>query len=177
MLNRGFLDAFNAGLLCVAISNKTTPFISSGLFKTFLPSLGLVTGGADVPMVILLRPTAPPFVRVGRNTPDDPLITLSFRKMNFDFYALVDDLQARIFTSQADMRLPLALRTFADANSDTLQPVIGGLDTVLTDISALSPDGDSSGKKDMLAEDSGVAKDLLGAAVRLPQAALAARSE
>ncbi len=183
MLNRGFLDAFNAGLLCVAISDKTTPFISSGLFETFLPSLGLVTGGADAPMVIVLRPTLPPFVRVGRNTykknsdgtdtPDDPLITLSFKKMNFDFYALVDERQARIFTLQADVRLPLALRTFAEANSDTLQPVMGGLDTVLTNVSALSPDGDAYGKKDMLAEDAGVVKGLLGAAVRLAQPLLA----
>jgi hypothetical protein len=183
MLNRGFLDAYNAGMLCVAVTNKTTAFISSGLFKTFLPSIGLVTGGKDVPMAILLRPTLPPSVRVGRNTtrkdaggndvPDDPLLTLSFNKMNLDFYALVDERQVRLFTLQADLKLPLNLRTFPDPNADTLQPVLGGLDTVLTNISALSPDGGAYGSNDMLAEDPGVVKDLLGAAVRLAQPLLA----
>ena len=184
MLNRGFLDAYSAGMLCVAVTNQTTAFISSGLFKTFLPSLGLVTGQKDVPMKILLRPTLPPYVRVGKNTtrldangnqiPDDPLLTLSFQKMNLDFYALVDERQVRIFTLQADLQLPLDLRTFADPNADTLQPVLGGLDTVLTHISALSPDGGAySATTDMLAEDPGVVKDLLGAAVRLAQPLLA----
>ena len=184
MLNRGFLDAYSAGMLCVAITNQTTSFISSGLFKTFLPSLGLVTGQKDVPMKILLRPTAPPYVRVGRGDTinadgtvtamTDPLITLSFRKMNLDFYALVDERQVRMFTLQADLQLPLDLRTFADPNADTLQPVLGGLDTVLTNISALSPDGGAySATADMLAEDPGVVKDLLGAAVRLAQPLLA----
>src|SRR5205814_900632 len=42
MLNRGFYDAYTAGMLCVAITNQTTSFISSGLFKTFLPSLGVL---------------------------------------------------------------------------------------------------------------------------------------
>ena len=184
MLNRGFLDAYSAGMLCVAVTNQTTAFISSGLFKTFLPSLGLVTGQKDVPMKILLRPTRPPYVRVGRNTtkkdasgndiPDDPLLTLSFQKMHLDFYALVDERQVRLFTLQADLQLPIDLRTFADPNSDTLQPVLGGLDTVLTHISALSPDGGAySATADMLAEDPGVVKDLLGAAVRLAQPLLA----
>ncbi len=183
LLNSGFLDAYNAGLLCVAITNKTTAFISSGLFKTFLPSLGLVTGGKDVPMVILLRPTQPPYLRIGKNTTTvnsdgtlstgDPLITLSLNKMNLDFYALVDERQVRLFTLQADMLLPLGLRTFADPNADTLQPVLGSLDTVLTNISALSPKGTPYGPSDMLAEDPGVVKDLLGAAVRLAQPLLA----
>ena len=184
MLNRGFYDAYNAGLLCIAITNKTSAFISSGLFKTFLPSLGLVTGGSDVPMMILLRPTLPPYVRVGLNTtkkdaqgndvPDDPLITLAFNKMNLDFYALVDQRQVRIFTLQADLKLPLNLRTFPDPNADTLQPVLGGLDTLLTNISAISPDGGAySQSNDMLSEDPGVVKDLLAAAVQLAQPLLA----
>ena len=183
MLNRGFYDAYTAGMLCVAITNVTTSFISSGLFKTFLPSLGLVTGQKDVPMKILLRPTVPPYVRIGANTtttdangntiPLDPLITLAFNKMNLDFYALVDERQVRIFTLQADLNLPLDLRPDPNDNS-SLQPVLGGLDTVLTNISALSPDGGPyTAGADMLAEDPGVVKDLLGAAVRLAQPLLA----
>ena len=183
MVNRGFADAYSAGLLCVAITNRTTSFISSGLFKTFLPSLGLVTGGKDVPMVILLRPTQPPYVRIGRNTtkqgadgttsPDDQLLTVSFQKLNLDFYALVDERQVRIFTLQADLMLPLGLRQGLPPNANTLTPVLGALDTVLTNISAISPDGGAYGAHDMLAEDPGVVRDLLGAAVKLAQPLLA----
>lgn len=196
MLNRGFYDAYDAGMLCIAVTNVTSSFISSGLFKTFLPSIGLITGGRDVPMKILLRPTLPPFVRIGKNStrkdalgndiPDDPLISLSFNKMNLDFYALVDERQVRIFTLQADLSLPLDLRPDPNDNS-SLVPVMGGLDTVLTNVSALSadynPDATATNGKpvqlpytpgsDMLAEDPGVVKDLLGAAVRLAQPLLA----
>jgi hypothetical protein len=122
-------------------------------------------------------------VRIGRNTtktnpdgttsPDDPLLTLTFKQLNLDFYALVDERQVRIFTLQADIQLPLGMRTFADPNTDTLQPVLGSLDSLLTNISALSPDGGAYGPSDMLAEDPGVVKDLLGAAVRLAQPLLA----
>ncbi len=175
MINRAMFDAYSASLFCVTLSNKTTPFISSGLFKTFLPSLGLVTGGRDVPMAVLLRPTQAPNVRIGRGTlktladgtttPDDPLITVNFKQMNLDFYALVDERQVRVFTLQADLELPLGLRTFTGAQADMLQPVLGGLSTVLTNIKALN--------NEMLAEDPGVIRDLLGAAVQLAQPLLA----
>lgn len=184
MLNRGFVDAYNAGMLCVAVTNRTTSFISSGLFKTFLPSLDLVTGGKDVPMMILLRPTQPPSVRIGRNTANadgsiaDPLLTLSFRQLNLDFYALIDERQVRMFTLQSDVQLPLDLRTFPAPDSDRLQPVLGGLGTLLTNISALSPEYGAAGQpaygpSDMLAEDPGVVKDLLKAALGLAQPLLA----
>jgi hypothetical protein len=183
MLNRGFYDAYNAGMLCIAVTNQTSSFISSALFKTILPSLGLVTGGAEVPMMILLRPTNAPTVRIGRNTfktdanrnqiPDDPLMTLGFKAMNLDIYALVDERQVRIFTLQADLALPIGLRSFPDPSSDQLQPVLGSLSSVLT-ISAISPDGggyDSS--VDILSEDPSVVKDLIAAAVQLAQPLLA----
>ena len=183
MVNRGFADAYNAGMLCVAITNKTTSFISSGLVKAFLPSLGLITGGKDVPMIIQLRPTQPPFVRIGRNTvkqnpdgttsPDDPLLTLNFRKLDLDFYALIEERQVRIFTLEADIQLPLGLRQGLPPNTNTLTPVLGSLDTLLTNIAVFSPDGGAYGPHDMLAEDPSVVKDLLGAAVRLAQPLLA----
>ena len=50
-------------------------------------------------------------------------------------------IQADQATLQADLNLPLDLRPDANDNS-SLTPVLGGLDTVLTNISALSPDYD-----------------------------------
>jgi MYXO-CTERM domain-containing protein len=173
MLNRGFYDGFNSGLFCLTVSNKTASLVSSSLFKTFLPSLGLLAGGKDVPMAILLRPTLAPFVRIGKgtfkpapdNSIDDPLIGIQLNKLNLDFYAVIDERSVRLFTLQADVNLPLGLRTFAGAQADTLQPVLGSLDTVLTNITAIN--------NEMLAEDPTVLKDLIGAAIRLAQPLLA----
>ena len=178
MLNRLFYDGYSSGLMCIALTNQTTPFISTSLFKTFLPSLGLVTGGRDVPMQILLRPSQPPLVRIGKGdltaTADgtvsvgpnnDPLVTLSFSALNLDFYGLIDERQVRLFTLQTDMLLPLSLRIFASPNQDTLVPVLGSLDAVLSNIKASN--------SQMLAEDPGAIKDLLGAAIKLAEPLLA----
>jgi|GEM_PF-1929371 len=178
MLNRAFLDGYNAGMMCIALTSQTTPFISTSLFKTFLPSLGFITGGRDVPMQILLRPTQPPTVRIGKGdlstNPDgtvtigpnnDPLVTLGFSALDLDFYGLVDDRQVRLFSLQTDLLLPLGLRVFASPQQDTLVPVLGSLDAVLSNIKASN--------NQMLAEDPGVIKDLLGAAIKLAEPLLA----
>ncbi len=178
MLNRGFYDGFNAGVFCLTVSNKTAALVSSGLFGTFLPSLGPsgpLTGGKDVPMAILLRPTQAPFIRIGKGTfkqnvdgtfsPDDALIDIKLDKLNLDFYAIIDERSVRLFTLQADVDLPLGLRTFPGAQADTLQPVLGSLDTVLKNITAIN--------NEMLAEDPTLLKDLIGAAVSLAQPLLA----
>ena len=176
MLNRGFYDGFNAGLFCITLSNKTAAAVSSGLFKTFLPSLGLLTGGPDVPMSILLRPTTAPVIRIGKGTYTvdpasgattlvDPLIGIQLNQLNLDFYAIIDERSVRLFTLKADVNLPLGLRTFVGAQADMLQPVLGGLDTVLNNITASN--------NEMLAEDPGVVKDLIGAAIHLAQPLLA----
>ncbi len=178
MLNRGFYDGFNAGVFCLTVSNKTAALVSSGLFGTFLPSLGPsgpLTGGKDVPMAILLRPTLAPFIRIGKGSlkqnadgtfsPDDALIDIRLDKLNLDFYAIIDERSVRLFTLQADVDLPLGLRTFPGAQADTLQPVLGSLDTVLKNITAIN--------NEMLNEDPVLLKDLIGAAVRLAQPLLA----
>ncbi len=174
-LNQASYDAFNAGVFCIQISNQTSSFVSTQLFKTFLPSLGLLTHGQDAPMAILLRPTLAPSVRVGRGTltentdgtfsPDDPLITLSLPSLNLDFYAVIDERWVRLFTLQTDVTLPLGLRTFAGTQADTLQPVLGSLTTVLTNITASD--------NVMLAEDPSVVTNLLGAVVQFAQPLLA----
>ncbi len=175
MLNRAAYDAFNAGALCLQISNQTSSFVSTQLFKTFLPSLGLLTHGTDAPMAVLLRPSAAPSVRIGRGTlttdsmnnvePLDPLITLTLPQLNLDFYAVIEERWVRLFTLTTDVSLPIGLRTFPGSQADTLQPVLGDLSMVLGNISA-------SGNV-MLAEDPSVVTDLLGAVINFAQPLLA----
>jgi MYXO-CTERM domain-containing protein len=175
LLTRGFYDAFNGGAFCLSVTNKTASALSTGLLRPFLPSLGLLGGGKDAPMSIVLRPTQPPAVRIGRGTlrqnadgtfsPDDPLLTLTIPKLDLDFYAVIDDRSVRLFTLQADVALPLGLRTFPGAQADQLQPVLGGLSTALTNVTALN--------NEMLAEDPAVLTDLIAAAAGLAQPLLA----
>ncbi len=176
LLNSASYDAFNSGVFCIQISNKTSSYVSTQLFKSFLPSLKLLTGGSDAPMAILLRPTLAPSIRVGRGTfaendagtdvvPRDPLVTLSLPKLNLDFYAVIDNRWVRLFTLQADVSVPLGLRTFPGQQADTIQPVLGDLTQVITNI--------SSSDNVMLAEDPSVVTDLLGAVVQFAQPLLA----
>ncbi|MBS2025611.1 MAG: hypothetical protein JST92_24700, partial [Deltaproteobacteria bacterium] len=175
MLNRGFYDAFNSGMLCITVSDKTAAPISTSFLKILLPSIGLLTHGQDAPLAILLRPTTAPVIRIGRGTnnvntdgtvtPNDPLITVTLNKLNLDFYATIDERSVRLFTLTADVSLPLGLRTFAGAQQDTLQPVLGDLTTVLTNITASN--------NEMLAEDPSELSQLLGAAIKLAQPLLA----
>jgi len=176
LLNQASYDSFNAGVFCIQISNKTSSYVSTQLFKSFLPSLKLLTGGTDAPMAILIRPTLAPSIRIGRGTltendagtdlvPLDPLVTLSLPQVDLDFYAVIDSRWVRLFTIQADINVPVGLRTFPGAQADTLQPVLGDLSNVITNI--------SSQDNVMLAEDPSVVTDLLGAVVQFAQPLLA----
>src|SRR5262249_27736766 len=61
-LNLAFHQAHQAGALCISLSSSTVGVLTTGLFKTFLRSLGdLATrDGKDAPMMIVLRPARPP---------------------------------------------------------------------------------------------------------------------
>ena len=67
----------------------------------------------------------------------------------------------RIFTLAADVTVPLSLRVVPGNGGDTLIPVLGNLQDILTDVKA----ADNS----MLAEDPGVAASLLPAVVQVAQ--------
>lgn len=174
-INQAAYDAFNAGALCLQVSNQTSSFVSTQLFKTFLPSLGLLTHGTDAPMAIQIRPTTAPSVRVGRGTltqnsdgtfsPEDPLLTVTLKDLNLDFYAVIEERWVRLFTIQLNLALPVGLRTFAGTSANQLQPVLGSLTTVITNITAAD--------NVMLAEDPSVVTDLIGAVIQFAQPLLA----
>lgn len=170
-LNTAFWGAHQAGALCLNLTTENVGLINTGLFKTFLPSLGRIStrDGKDAPMMVVLRPAKPPTVTVGAGTydatthkPIKPLLTIALDDVSIDFYALIDDRQVRLFTLTADIALPLSL-IFEDC--DTVTPAIGDLRMLISNI--------RTANSELLAEDPQVLADLVPAVIGLAEPALA----
>ncbi|MGV3626011.1 MAG: hypothetical protein ACO1OB_34695 [Archangium sp.] len=170
-LNNTFWAAHQAGALCLNLSTENVGLINSGLFSTFLPSLGkLVTrDGKDAPMMVVLRPARAPTVVVGEGTydpvtkkPIKPLLLLTLADVSVDFYALIDDRQARLFTLTADISLPLSL---IFEGCDSVTPALGDVRMLIGNI--------RTANSEILAEDPQVLADLVPAVIGLAEPALA----
>jgi hypothetical protein len=163
-LNLALNQAEQAGALCLQLDNATVGLLTTGLFKTFLPSLGKLAtrDGKDAPVMVVLRPGHAPTAVIGPGDDTGPLITLAMKDLTVDFYAMIDDRFARLFSLTADVTLPLSL-TFSGCTSVT--PSIGDLNMLITNI--------RTANSEMLAEDPNVLADLIPAVIGLAQPALA----
>lgn len=170
-LNQTLHQVQQSGGLCLQMSSATVGLLTTGLFKTFLPSLGKLAtrDGKDAPMLIALRPVKPPTVAIGKGSfnpttkkPEEPLLTLGLTELTVDVYAMLDDRFARIFTLSADVSLPLSL-IFNGCSS--VQPAIGDLKMAITNV--------KTSNSEMLAEDPKVLADLIPAVIGLAEPALA----
>jgi hypothetical protein len=138
-INKSMYDVYSAGTLCLNVDSGVTSFLSSSLFAAFLPSLGLLTHGKDAPLMIALRPKYAPEVRIGKGStkvvngaevPDDPLLSINMKEVQLDFYLFIEERFIRLFSLQTDLSLPLSLKF--DPVAGTIQPVLAGLDSALT---------------------------------------------
>lgn len=170
-LNNAFWGAHQAGALCLNLSSENVGLINTGLFKTFLPSLGKLAtrDGIDAPMMVVLRPARPPAVVVGEGTydpvtkkPIKPLLLITMADVSIDFYAMFDDRYARLFTLTADISLPLSL---IFEGCDRVTPALGDLRMLIANI--------RTGNSEILAEDPQVLADLVPAVIGLAEPALA----
>ncbi len=157
-LNLAFHEAQQGGALCLQLTTAEVGLINTGLFKTFLPSLGKLAtrDGKDAPVMVVLRPQKPPTVTVGAGG-DMPLITVAMPDLTIDFYALIDDRYARLFSLTADITLPLSLTTFLQGcTSVPRRRDRHDLVMLITNI--------HTGNSEILAEDPTVLTDLIPAA-------------
>jgi hypothetical protein len=170
-LNLAFHEAQQAGALCLQLDTNNVGLINTGLFKTLLPSLGPIAtrDGKDAPMMVALRPGRPPTISVGEGTfdpvtkrPIKPLIRLELNDLSIDFYAMLDDRYARLFTITADIALPLSL---IFTGCDQVTPAIGDLKMLITNV--------RTANSEMLAEDPKLLSDLIPAVIGLAEPAVA----
>ena len=125
-----------SGALCLELGTETVSLLESGVLAALLPSLELYTEKKSVPLRVVVRPVNPPTVVVGEGTvmngqPADPLLLVDWPQVELDVYALLDDRYARLFTVQADLKLPFSLDV---QGCDQLQPVIGSLRNAITNV-------------------------------------------
>ncbi len=175
-ISKPFLDltmhqAHQSGALCMNMSSASVGLLNTGLFKTFLPSLGRLAtrDGKDAPMMVVLRPAQVPQISVGEGTfdpttkkPIKPLLTLAMPDLSVDFYAMLDDRFVRLFSLTADVNIPLSL-IFEGCSS--VQPALGDLKQLVTNI--------RTANSEILAEDPKVLADLIPAVIGLAEPALA----
>jgi hypothetical protein len=167
-INKTMYDVYSTGTLCLNVDSSVSTFLSSSLFAAFLPSLGLLTHGKDAPLMIALRPKYAPEVRIGKGStkvengaevPDDPLLTISMKEVQLDFYLFIEERFVRLFSLQTDLSLPLSLKF--DPVAGTVQPILAGLDSALTNTQAQN--------SELLAEDPRELANLLPKLIGLVQ--------
>jgi hypothetical protein len=150
-LNQAGWAMHQSGGLCLSADRSQVTFLETGLFKTILPSLGMLTtrDGQDAPMMLVITPGKPPTFKIGAGTVDpatnlpiDPLIEIGLNDFAMDFYALMDDRYARLFRMNADVKLAFSLQTMGCK----LVPALGDLKNLIvvkstTDSEMLAEDG------------------------------------
>ena len=123
------------------MSARTVAQLTTGTLSLVAQSLGNLNENT-APMAVGLRPQSPPVITLGTNTfttdasgnsvVADPLLTLSFPRMELDFFATVDHQYVRAFTVVADVTLPLGMQTTA---AGQLAPVLGDVAAAFTNLS------------------------------------------
>jgi MYXO-CTERM domain-containing protein len=164
-LNKALYEAYKSGVLCLNLGSDAIDLVSTGLFSTFLPSLGVLTEGRNAPMIIAVRPKDRPEIHIGAGTyreengqtvMDEPLLTVHLKDFHLDFYAFIEERYFRLFTLDLDIALPLGLEVTAD---NEIIPILGDLDDMVTRIETKN--------SKILAEDPAVLEDLISAMIGL----------
>ncbi len=170
-LNMAAYQAHQSGSLCLSLSSDSIALLNTGLFKTFLPSLGKLAtrDGKDAPMRLVVKPKKPPTLSVGQGTydpttkkPIKPLILLNLEDVTIDLYALIDERFVRLFSLTSDVSVPLSV-IFSGCESVT--PALGDLKQLITNI--------KTANSELLAEDPALLAQLIPALVGLIEPAVA----
>ncbi|HEY5946711.1 MAG TPA: hypothetical protein VIV40_14510 [Kofleriaceae bacterium] len=131
---------YDGGLFCLTIGSSFAAQLSTDTISLLSRSLGKLVE-SNSPMAVGLRPQSPPTITLGKNTFKDdgqgnqvldvPLLDISFKALEIDFFAMVDEQYIRVFTVVADVHLPIGLQTTAMGE---LTPVIGNPTDAFTNI-------------------------------------------
>jgi hypothetical protein len=131
--NNTFHHAHQSGTLCLQLDAQTTPLLNTGAFFLAVPSIEdlAVRDGKNAPMMIAFRPRKPPTISLGDATAQSPLLTLDFKELDLDIYALLDDRYVRLFGIRVDLQLPL---TIVPKGCSEVEFVLGDLSKLLTNL-------------------------------------------
>jgi hypothetical protein len=132
---------YDGGLFCLTVGHSTVSQLTTDTFSLLSRSLGKLVE-TSAPMALGLRPQSAPTIVLGKNTfMDDgngnvslaePLLDITFKAMEIDFFAQIDEQYIRVFTVVADVHLPVGLQV---TGMGELAPVIGDVTDAFTNIS------------------------------------------
>ena len=161
-LHKWQLDAFafagyDGGLLCLTIGNNTVSQLSTDTISLLSRSLGKLVDTSS-PMAVGLRPQSQPTIILGKNTfmtdammnvtVVEPLLDITFRAMEIDFFASIDDQYVRVFTVVSDVHLPVGLQV---TGMGELQPVIGDVADAFTNVTVKNSEAITESPADLAA--------------------------
>ena len=130
---------YDGGVLCITATTATVPQLTTDTLALLSRSLGDLTTQTGA-VAIGLRPQAPPVVVLGLNTFVDvggmqtvaePLLDITFKGLELDFFAQIEEQYVRIFTVVTDLHLPLGLQASA---AGEIVPVFGDLKSAFTNV-------------------------------------------
>jgi hypothetical protein len=131
---------YDGGLFCLTIGASTVAQLSTDTISLLSRSLAKLVE-SNSPMAVGLRPQSPPVIVLGKNTFKDdgnggqivdvPLLDITFKALEIDFFAMVDEQYIRVFTVVSDVHLPVGLQT---TTMGELTPVLGNPTDAFTNI-------------------------------------------
>ncbi|PID38718.1 MAG: hypothetical protein CSA65_02615 [Proteobacteria bacterium] len=141
-LDQAAYALYSSGALCLDVSSNLSTQLNSGLFSLLVPSLNVLTGGEQVPVLLAVRPQKPPTVTLGDGTwhtdkdgnpvIDEPLIKVAAKDFKADVYALIEQRWVRLFTVKGNLYVPALVYANGQGN---LQVMLGDLSKALSNVS------------------------------------------
>jgi hypothetical protein len=137
MLNQNAWAMYEGGVLCINAGTRSIDLLNSGALGIIFGSLGDLTHGENVPVILGLRPQKRPVLTLGAGTFNtdgsilEPLITVNLPELQIDFFALIDQRYVRLLTLQADVVLPIGLDI---DDTGQIVPVIGDVEDAFTNL-------------------------------------------
>jgi hypothetical protein len=124
-INKALYDTFNSGALCLNVGSSLTSYLATDTFQsTFLFSLAYLTHQENKPMMVVLRPKTPPTVEIGLGTEASPLLAITMKQLQLDFYANIEDRPVRLFSLTVDL-VGLPINLAFDPAKSTVTPSLG----------------------------------------------------
>jgi hypothetical protein len=132
-LNSTLHSAHQGGALCLKLDSSSVSLLNTGAFFLVAPSVTELAkrDGKNAPMMVAFRPKQPPTVILGEGTAASATMTLDFKQLDVDIYAMIDDRFVRLFTLGLDLHLPLSL---TPVGCDKVQVVLGDISKLVANL-------------------------------------------
>lgn len=121
---------WRSGAMCLRLTSRAVPQLTSDAFALVLPALGKLTDGQSRRVILDVSMTEEPRVRIGtgrshidargQRVLDEPLLAVTLKGLLLDLHVLIEERVVRVGRVQQDVTLPLGLDFTPDGRFVTL---------------------------------------------------------